>query len=187
MYRKKKKLLALAALLLLAVLIYSVAAKTGGNTAVSASKVKYNNYCYKDVSLEVSLPESTDVTEDYYSGGELLLNSYLSDEKHNYHGYIQIWNVDDPEEFIDRSKLNSSFNFTSFENEKISSGSFSGFAVTWTARLQDGGDMAGKDYLLQKKGKEDQFLRVSLTVDADVFPEKLAGIGEAIISSLKWK
>lgn len=187
MRRKRKTSLVLVAIGLLAVLVYVVAAKSGGIATVSTSKVKYKNYRYQDVSLQVSLPETTEVTEDYYSSGEMLLNSYLCDEKHNYHGYIQIWNIDDPEEFIEKSKLNSTFRFTSFEHKKITHESFSGFVATWTAQLQDSGNIAGRDYLLQKKGKDDQFLRISLTANETVYPEKLTKIEETIISSLEWK
>lgn len=187
MRRKRKTLLVLVAVGLLVVLVYAVASRSGGNAAVSTSKVKYKTYSYQDVSLKVSLPETTNVTEDYYSSGEILLNSFLCDEKHGFHGYIQIWNIDDPEEFIEKSKLNSTFRFTSFDHKKITHDSYSGFVATWTAQLQDSGNIAGKDYLLQKKGKDDQFLRISLTVNESVFPEKLAKIEETIISSLEWK
>jgi hypothetical protein len=185
--RDRKKLLVVAALVLLAVLVYSIAAKTGNNAAVSTSKVKYNNYRYQDVSLNVSLPETTKVTEDYYSSGEILLNSHLCDDEHKYHGYIQIWNIDNAEEFIGKSKLNSTFHFTSFEHKKFSHNSYTGYVATWTAELQDNGDIAGRDYILQKKGKGDQFLRLSLTANEAVYPEELAEIEETIISFLEWK
>jgi hypothetical protein len=185
--RRRKTSLVLVVVGVLVVLVYAVAARSGGIAAVSTSKVKYNNYSYQDVSLKVSLPETTHVTEDYYSSGEMLLNSYLCDDKLNYHGYIQIWNIEDPEEFIEKSKLNSTFRFTSFEHKKFTHDSYSDFVATWTAQLQDSGDIAGKDYLLQKKGKDDQFLRISLTVNEAVFPEKLAKVEETIISSLEWK
>jgi hypothetical protein len=185
--RQRKTLLVVAALVLLAVSVYSIVARIGDNTVVSTSKAKYKNYSYQDVSLNVSLPKTTQVTEDYYSSGELLLNSHLCDEEHKYHGYIQIWNIDDAEEFIEKSKLNSTFNFTSFEHEKFSNNSYTGYVVAWTAQLQDSGDIAGRDYILQKKGGNKQFLRTSLIVDEAVYPEELAGIEETIISSLEWK
>ncbi len=187
MLRQRKTLLVVAALVLLAVLVYSIVARIGDNTVVSTSKAKYKNYSYQDVSLNVSLPKTTQVTEDYYSSGELLLSSHLCDEEHKYHGYIQIWNIDDAEEFIEKSKLNSTFNFTSFEHEKFSNNSYTGYVVAWTAQLQDSGDIAGRDYILQKKGGNKQFLRTSLIVDEAVYPEELAGIEETIISSLEWK
>jgi hypothetical protein len=186
-HRQRKTLLIVAALVLLAVLVYSIVARTGDNVAVSTSKIKYQNYSYQDVSLSVSLPETTKVSEDYYSSGEMLLNSHLCDDEHNYHGYIQIWNIGDVEEFIEKSKLNSTFNFTSFEHEKFSNDSYTGYVVAWTAQLQDSGDIAGRDYILQIKGKDKQFLRISLTIDDAVYPEGLAEIEETIISSLEWK
>lgn len=170
MHRQRKTLLIVAALVLLAVLVYSIVARTGDNVAVSTSKIKYQNYSYQDVSLSVSLPETTKVSEDYYSSGEMLLNSHLCDDEHNYHGYIQIWNIGDVEEFIEKSKLNSTFNFTSFEHEKFSNDSYTGYVVAWTAQLQDSGDIAGRDYILQIKGKDKQFLRISLTIDDAVYP-----------------
>lgn len=187
MRRDRKKLLVVAALVILAVLVYSIAARTGDNATVSTSKVKYKNYRYQDVSLNVSLPETTQVTEDYYSSGEMLLNSHLCDDEHNYHGYIQIWNIDDAEEFIEKSKLNSTFNFTSFEHNKFSNNSYTGYVAAWTAQLQDSGDIAGRDYILQIKGKDKQFLRISLTIDDAVYPEELAEIEETIVTSLEWK
>lgn len=187
MRRDRNKLVVVAVLVVLAVLVYSIVARTGDNAPVSTSKVKYKNYSYQDVSLIVSLPETTKVAEDYYVSGEMLLNSHLCDDEHNYHGYIQIWNIDDAEGFIEKSKLNSTFNFTSFEHEKFSNNSYTGYVVAWTAQLRDGGDIAGRDYILQIKEKNKQFLRISLTVDDAVYPEELTVIEDTMISSLEWK
>lgn len=190
MRRKERSITVLVTVGLLVVLLYALAAKTGVIAVVSSkdsSQVKYKNYRYQDVSLTVSLPETTEVTEDYYSSGEMVLNSQLCDEVHKYHGYIQIWRVDDPEEFIKRSKLNSTFRFTSFEHKKIKLDSYQGFIVSWSAELQDSGHIAGRDYLLQKKGGDGEFLRISLTAREKVFPEKLGKIADTMVSSVVWK
>lgn len=188
-YVKKRSFVSLATFGLLVVLFSALGAKTGVIAAVStriSPEVKFKDYQYQDVPLKVSLPVTTVVTEDYYSSGEMLLNSYLQDGVLNYRGYIQIWRVADPEGFIKRSKLNSTYNFTFFENRKISHQDYQGFLVSWTAQLQDGRHVSGRDYLLQKK-KKDQFLRISLLAEEGVFPEKLEKIAGTIVSALVWK
>lgn len=190
MYIKKRVFLFLVSFGLLTAIFCGLGSKTGVIAAVStriSPQVKFQKYSYQEVPLTISLPGTTVVTEDYYSNGELLLNSYLSDSTQKFRGYLQIWMVDDLEGFIKRSKLNSTFNFTSFEHQKISHNLYHGFRVSWTAVMQDGRQISGRDYLLQKKRKGGQFLRISLMADAPVFPENLDKIADTIVSTLVWK
>ncbi len=184
MYRRRKTTVVLLAILLVLLVIVLVS-RSCGSAEVSAAKIKYKDYSYQDVSLKVMLPKTTNVTEDYYSSGEMLLNSYLSDEKLKYHGYIQIWNVSDPKKFIEKSKLKSTFHFKSFEHEQVDYDTYSGYLVTWSAQLEDSGDIAGVDYILQGKGKGDQILRVSLAANETVFSDELVKMAETIIGSLE--
>ena len=164
--------------------------RSGVIAAVSSKillRIKYETYSYKDVPLTVSLPESTDVTEDYYSSGEIIINSQLCDDVHNYHGYLQIWRISDPEEFIKKSKLNSTYHFTAYEQNKITQGNYQGFVISWSAQLQDSGYISGRDYILQNKDDEEKFLRISLTTKEKVFPDELGKIADTIVSSVVWK
>jgi len=139
------------------------------------------------VPLTVSLPESTKVTEDYYSSGEIVINSRLCDDVHNYHGYLQIWRISDPEEFIKKSKLNSTYHFTAYEQNKITQGNYQGFVISWSAQLQDSGYISGRDYILQNKNDEEKFLRISITTNKKAFPDELGKIADTIVSSVVWK
>jgi hypothetical protein len=189
-YIKKRAFLFLVSFGLLTAIFCGLGSKTGVIAAVStriSPQVKFQKYSYQDVPLTIALPGTTVVTEDYYSNGELLLNSYLNDSIQKFRGYIQIWRVGDPEEFIKRSKLNSTFHFTSFEHQKIKNNTYHGFLVSWTAMMQDGRQISGRDYLLQKKKKEELFVRISLMAEESVFPEKLEKIADTIVSTLVWK
>lgn len=173
-----------------AVFMIALIVRSGVIAAVSSkntSQIKYETYSYKDVPLTVSLPESTDVTEDYYSSGEIIINSQLCDDVHNYHGYLQIWRISDPEEFIKKSKLNSTYHFTAYEQNKITQGNYQGFVISWSAQLQDSGYISGRDYILQNKDDEEKFLRISLTTKEKVFPDELGKIADTIVSSVVWK
>lgn len=175
---------------LCAVFLIALVVRTGVIAAVSAkntSQIKYETYSYKDVPITVSLPESTGVTEDYYSSGEIVINSQLYDDVHKYHGYLQIWKISDPEEFIKRSKLNSTYHFTAYEQNRITQGNYQGFVVSWSAQLQDSGHISGRDYILQNKDDEEKFLRISLTTREKDFPDELGEIADNIISSVVWK
>ncbi len=175
---------------LCAVFMIALTVRSGVIAAVfskNAPKIKYETYSFKDVPLTVSLPESTKVTEDYYSSGEILINSQLCDDVYNYHGYLQIWRISDPEEFIKRSKLNSTYRFTAYEQNKIKQGNYQGFVISWSAQLQDSGYISGRDYILQKMDDEEKFLRISLTTKEKVFPDELGKIAETIVSSVVWK
>jgi len=175
---------------LCAVFMIALIVRSGVIAAVSSkntSQIKYETYSYKDVPLTVSLPESTDVTEDYYSSGEIIINSQLCDDVHNYHGYLQIWRISDPEEFIKKSKLNSTYHFTAYEQNKITQGNYQGFVISWSAQLQDSGYISGRDYILQNKDDEEKFLRISLTTKEKVFPDELEKIADTIVSSVVWK
>ena len=175
---------------LCAVFMIALIVRSGVIAAVSSkntSQIKYETYSYKYVPLTVSLPESTDVTEDYYSSGEIIINSQLCDDVHNYHGYLQIWRISDPEEFIKKSKLNSTYHFTAYEQNKITQGNYQGFVISWSAQLQDSGYISGRDYILQNKDDEEKFLRISLTTKEKVFPDELGKIADTIVSSVVWK
>jgi len=175
---------------LCAVFLIALIVRSGVIAAVSSkdtSQIKYETYSYKDVPLTVSLPASTDVTEDYYSSGEIIINSQLRDDVHNYHGYLQIWRISDPEEFIKKSKLNSAYHFTAYEQNKITQGNYQGFVISWSAQLLDSGYISGRDYILQNKDDEEEFLRISLTTKEKVFPEELGKIADTIVSSVVWK
>jgi len=175
---------------LCAVFMIALTVRSGVIAAVfskNAPKIKYETYSFKDVPLTVSLPESTKVTEDYYSSGEILINSQLCDDVYNYHGYLQIWRISDPEECIKRSKLNSTYRFTAYEQNKIKQGNYQGFVISWSAQLQDSGYISGRDYILQKMDDEEKFLRISLTTKEKVFPDELGKIAETIVSSVVWK
>ena len=175
---------------LCAVFLIALIVRSGVIAAVSSkdtSQIKYETYSYKDVPLTVSLPASTDVTEDYYSSGEIIINSQLRDDVHNYHGYLQIWRISDPEEFIKKSKLNSTYHFTAYEQNKITQGNYQGFVISWSAQLQDSGYISGRDYILQNKDDEEKFLRISLTTKEKVFPDELGKIADTIVSSVVWK
>ncbi len=178
-------IIGLCAVLLIALIVRSgvIAAVSSKNT----SQIKYETYSFKDVPLTVSLPESTKVTEDYYSSGEIVINSQLCDDVHNYHGYLQIWRISDPEEFIKKSKLNSTYHFTAYEQNKITQGNYQGFVISWSAQLQDSGYISGRDYILQNKDDEEKFLRISITTNKKAFPDELGKIADTIVSSVVWK
>jgi len=90
-------------------------------------------------------------------------------------------------EFIKKSKLNSTYHFTAYEQNKITQGNYQGFVISWSAQLQDSGYISGRDYILQNKNDEEKFLRISITTNKKAFPDELGKIADTIVSSVVWK
>lgn len=154
--------------------------------AVSSYAGNYKPYHLKKYSLTVKIPETTNVSEFYNGADEVLFSARLDDKTLDYGGSLQIWNIGDLEDFLEKSKSTSSFNYLSYGRQKIRVKSFDGYRVDWTAKFRNGLTFTGKHYYLKKAGS-DQVLNIMFLVQKNQFPEELERIAEKVVSSVEWK
>ncbi|KJS11846.1 MAG: hypothetical protein VR67_11720 [Peptococcaceae bacterium BRH_c8a] len=147
--------------------------------------VNFKNYYIKNFSLKINLPETTSTNEDYFSGSEIIFNCYLQDKSLNFNGYIQVWNINDLNKFLEVSKNNSEFDFKLYNKEMITINSYNGFKVDWTALFANHSYTSGVEYFITKKNSN-MVLRVSLFVNQKDFPKQLEHTLNTIINSIIW-
>ncbi|UWG95603.1 hypothetical protein LPY66_11805 [Dehalobacter sp. DCM] len=138
-------------------------------------------------NLSVILPPTTQIKEDDYDDKtEVLLSHYFHDEKYLIRGYIQLWQINDLEQFLVASRANSSYDFQAYSLSKTSVYRLSGYIDQWTASFGDRLSISGKEYWLKKQA-DTQVLRISFFTDATSFSEvQLQGINQ-ILSTIHWK
>lgn len=144
--------------------------------------VQFVNYEVSPFSLEMQLPETATITEDYIYGGEVLYSCFLQDTTWQFWGYVQIWNISNFNDFLSSSKNQSEWDFVSYDKQEIVIDNHRGFIVKWNAEFRQGQTVLAEEYFLQNN-LNSRVLRVALMTDQDEFPDELA---EALISSVRW-
>lgn len=145
---------------------------------------KFKEYNIKKFSFSVKLPETTRISQEFFHEGDVLYSSFLHDDNLKYWGYIQIWNISDLEKFLKDSKVNSSFDFSTYDQQSIQVKSHGGYLVQWSAMLQ-GNPVSAKEYFIKKN--DNTVLRISIFSNAENFSERLTKTVEFIIASISWQ
>ncbi|KGK91797.1 hypothetical protein DP73_01855 [Desulfosporosinus sp. HMP52] len=136
--------------------------------------------------LVVDLSESTKVMETpIIESGQLLYSAYLNDQTILIRGYIQIWNLDDLENFLVNSKRISTFDFHSYSLQPIKIANDKGYLTEWTASFGESYRISGLEYWL-KKSDTSGVLRISFFTDTTSFSKEQMGYIEKIINSIIW-
>lgn len=144
--------------------------------------LRFVNYKISPFSLEIQLPGTTKVTEDYIYGDEVLYSCFLQDSSQQFWGYMQIWDIPDLNEFLASCKSQSEWNFITYDIQEIVYDIYKGFKISWRAEFHQGQTVLAEECFLQNHGNS-MVLRVTLITDQGEFPEELA---KTIISSLRW-
>jgi len=134
-----------------------------------------------EISAEFPSSAELHLTPDI--GEDMLLNIYFTDNKLKYRGYIQLWLLDDVEQFLENSKAKSSYDFISFSRIKVELHNYTGYQEEWTADF-DGTFISAKEYWLEIK-KPGEAVRISFFSDTAEFPEQLNKIMNQVINSLR--
>ena len=138
-------------------------------------------------NLTIKLPPTSKVTEDYFGDrSELLLSYYFQDENHLFRGYIQLWQLNDLEHFLVRSRSHSTFDFMSHSLKPIKVVGLSGFIDKWTASFGDLLYISGIEYWL-KEPNGNKVLRISFFTDMTSFSDAQLQEVDNILSSILWK
>lgn len=136
--------------------------------------------------LLVHLPHSTKVMETpIIERGQLLYSVYLDDPTLLIRGYIQIWKLDDLENYLVNSKRISTFDFQSYSLKPIKVANFNGYLTEWASSFGDSYRISGKEYWL-KKSAIGEVLRISFFTDTTSFSKEQIEYIDKIISSINW-
>ncbi len=138
-------------------------------------------------NLTIKLPPTSKVTEDYFGDrSELLLSYYFQDENHLFRGYVQLWQLNDLEHFLVRSRSHSTFDFISHSLKPFQVVGLNGFIDKWTASFGDLLYISGIEYWL-KEPKDTKILRISFFTDKTSFSDTQLQEVDNILSSILWK
>ena len=152
------------------------------NSYINTKVLKHNF----NNQLVVNLSQSTKVVETpIIESGQLLYSVYLNDQTILIRGYIQIWNLDDLENYLINSKRISTFDFHSYSLKPIKIANDNGYLTEWTASFGDSYRISGLEYWL-KKSDTSRVLRISFFTDATSFSKEQMGYIDKIINSITW-
>lgn len=143
-------------------------------------------YKLGDYPITVEIPNTTKVYEDYIGDKrEVMFSAHLLDKKLKYWGYIQLWNIEELERFLDASKGTSMYNFTYYRKENITVNTYRGFLVEWSAKFTNDRTISAKEYFL-KKDEGPMVLRISFLTNDERFPKELDELINKVLFSIKW-
>lgn len=136
--------------------------------------------------LTLQLPNSTRAMESkIIEHGQLLYSVYLDDQTMLIRGYIQLWNLDDLENYLVNSQRISTFDFRSYTLKPIEVANFNGYLTEWTASFGESYRISGMEYWLKKPDTSD-ILRISFFADTTSFSNEQIEYIDKIISSINW-
>ena len=136
--------------------------------------------------LTLKLPRSTRVIEsENIERGQLLDSVYLDDQTLLIRGYVQIWNLDDLENYLVNSQRISTFDFSSYVLKPTKVANFNGFLTEWTASFGESYRITGMEYWLKKPDKS-EVLRISFFSDSTSFSKEQLEYTNKIINSIEW-
>ncbi len=180
-----------AAIFLMALLVFAGVLLLGrlhgaSRGAVLTASEGFWEYRLGQHPLEVRLPITTRVVSEIPGDGEMLFSASLKDDELGFSGYLQLWRVEDLDEFIAASKERSPFDFKEFTRKQVKLGDCEGFQVDWKALMRNNKPASGRDYLL-RKGDSDEVLRLSFFSETASFSPRLAEAVGFIAASVEWK
>ncbi|SDH32295.1 hypothetical protein [Desulfosporosinus hippei] len=152
------------------------------NSYINTKVLKHN----LNNQLVLNLSESTKVMETpIIERGQLLYSVYLNDQTILIRGYIQIWNLDDLENYLVNSKRISTFDFHSYSLKPIKIANENGCLTEWTASFGESYRISGVEYWL-KKSDTSGVLRISFFTDTTSFSKDQMSYIDKIINSITW-
>lgn len=154
-------------------------------TVNSRNSTKVLNHSFKN-QLVATIPQTTKVIETPINEkGQLQYSLYLDDQTVLIRGYIQLWNLDDLENYLVNSQRISTFDFQSYSLKPINLAKNQGYITEWTASFGDNYRISGVEYWLRKSDTS-KVLRISFLTDTTAFSKEQLDYIDKIISSINW-
>ncbi|HHY28615.1 MAG TPA: hypothetical protein GX523_18105 [Desulfitobacterium dehalogenans] len=175
-----KKIIPWVILIILICLIFYPQPSRFTNTTIP----KMNSHVLnKEIRLQ--LPATMQIVENRIENRhQLHYSAYLNDEQFALRGYIQLWQIDDIEHYLQKSKEMSTFDFYTYSLNNTHIGDFKGILNIWGASFGESAKLSGKEYWLHTPNQK--MLRIAfLTKDTHFNEEQLKTMGY-ILSSLNW-
>lgn len=149
----------------------------------AAYNYEHVKYAADQYTIELEVPEGTNLQLSPDQGDEMQFNVYFTNSKLAFRGYIQLWKIKDLAFFLNNSKNLSPFDFKSYEMSNMKENYDQGFKTEWSA---DFGDkvISGKEFWW-KVSKAEEVVRLSFYSDSEEFPESLHFTIQHMIDSLK--
>jgi len=151
----------------------------------SRNSTKVLNHSFKN-QLVATIPQTTKVIETPINEkGQLQYSVYLDDQTVLIRGYIQLWNLEDLENYLVNSQRISTFDFQSYSLKPINIAKDQGYITEWTASFGDSYRISGVEYWLRKSDTS-KVLRISFLTDTTAFSKEQLDYIDKIISSINW-
>jgi hypothetical protein len=136
-------------------------------------------------NVVVKLPVTMQVSEGTINDREQLLYSAYLNDQGTLRGYVQIWQLDNVEEFLKNSKEMSSYDFYSYSLKPIEVGELNGLLNIWGASFGGASRISGKEYWLKKSGST-EVLRIAFLTSNPAFSDDQLSTMSKIMASLRW-
>lgn len=187
-----RKLFLITAVIAIAIILFSASIFLKGSVRtikhgffpVQNAELDYKTQCYSldNYTILFAVPKDTEVFVSPDKGKELKFSTYLFNKNVDFRGYIQLWQIEDLERFLNYSKSLSPFDFRSYEMTPIQTKEYHGFKIQWTASFAQK-SISGEEYWL-KIDKAKEAIRLSIMTDTPGLPETLQTIEQNILDSL---
>lgn len=135
--------------------------------------------------IQLQLPFTMQVLENWVEDrDQLQFSAYINDEHYAIRGYIQIWQLNDLESYLQKSKEMSTFDFYTYSLNTIEIGGLKGILNIWGASFGQLTKISGKEYWL--KTPNQKVLRIAFLANNTNFNEEQVKVISYILSSLNW-
>lgn len=176
-----KKIIPWAILIFLVCLVFYPQPSRFADTTIPNMNLHILN---KEISLQ--LPATTQIAEHWLEDRQQLhYSAYLNDEPLGLRGYIQLWQIDDLEYYLQKSKEMSTFDFYTYSLNATHVGDFKGILNSWGASFGQAAKLSGKEYWLYTP--QQKVLRIAFLTNDTSFNEEQLKVMGTILSSLSWQ
>ncbi|AGA69399.1 hypothetical protein Desdi_1951 [Desulfitobacterium dichloroeliminans LMG P-21439] len=135
--------------------------------------------------MHLQLPSTTQIVENWVEDREQLqFSATVNDEYYALRGYIQIWQLNDMEGYLQKSKEMSAFDFYTYSLNNIKINDLPGVLTIWGASFGELTRISGKEYWL--KTPNQKVIRIAFLTSDTHFNEAQLKVMGYILSSLAW-
>lgn len=145
---------------------------------------KMNPYLFNK-EIQLHLPFTMQVVENLVEErDQLQFSAYLNDEHYVIRGYVQLWQLNGLESYLQKSKEMSTFDFYTYSLNTIEIGGLEGILNIWGASFGQFTKISGKEYWLNTPNHK--VLRIAFLTNETNFSDEQLKVISYILSSLNW-
>lgn len=170
--RRKTVRASLAAVILLGFLILgwqlaapAVEAFKESRNEANAKRQLLKTYSALGGAFKYQLPDAWNVTEESFSGGEIIYHMYFTSKDKKVNGFVQVWNLDKPlKQFLDESKTAAvgAVDFKFYDTKEIMADNKQGYLIDYSRPNANGEYYRGYEAFIE--GGDKKIYRISFFV-----------------------